>query len=287
MTVFVLTSLIIGGSVYFTYVMRPANARQAINQLVGWFVVFVTMVIGGSWAFPMVFSKTQTQVANNWLPIVGDASQAVGSLGFQTGLWGNGAGNNSSMDYYYHTQTPYTPPQGYQMPTVPNVPQIPAVGGSVPPVAYTPQITITAEMQILFGYYTELAEAETQGDRTKGRAVVQSILSIAPNDVTGLSAQDKLNQSETVLTTRKQFFGSIGQSFFADDGLQAQVRQMLAGGNYVVLNDGAMAWTSACKETATIQETTPGWLFGTTYSLPRCYINQFGTATTGSTFTVR
>jgi hypothetical protein len=291
MTPFFLTLIIFGIAGYVAWNLRPMNAKAAVNYLIGMCVVAAVVVFMLVWVVPTAFTKSQTQVGNNWLPIVGEASHAVGNLGLRTGLWGNTT--NTTMDYYYQSNTPYTPPQQYQAPAVgggyappPNYSGgVPAV--NQPPVSYAPPVTVTAEMQVLFGYYTQLADAEKSGDRTKGRAVVQSILAMSPLDVQGLAAQDKLNQAETVLTTRTQFFGGVQHSFWADSSIQTQTRQMLAGGTYVVLNDGAKAWTSACDETATIQETSPGWLFGTTYSLPRCYLNQFGTAVAGAIFTVR
>lgn len=306
MTSLLLTVLIIAIGVMVALRLNPNGPVDAGWKVAGyvvgaglvvWFIIFV---------LPRSITSGQTAVNANWMPVLGNislmgwsfspggnAAQPVAEV--EEPASGGGVEVVSQPAYIVVTATP--DPASLQMPTataIP-VPVVMPVTLDVAPVAtlpitqatnssplVAPSATPTVDHSADLGsLYAQLAQAKETGDRYNGRIIAGSILSISPADALAQTTLQEIANAENLLAQR-QAIVSLSRS--EED--TAKIPPLLFGATFKIVSLEQDMWRTVWEKTATIKQTSPGWLCNTEITILRGHLQRLGAANVGETFTV-
>lgn len=300
MTGLILTLLIIGIGVAVVIRLNPNGPVDASWKLAGyvvgcalvvWFIIFV---------LPRSITSGQTAVNANWMPVLGNISLMGWSFSpnapvqeVEAPASGGGVEISSQPAYIVVTATPdpallqmlaATPtPVPVVMPVTLDV--APGVSLTatqiVTPVAtVAPAATPTVDHSVNLGnLYAQLAQAKEIGDRYNGRIVAGSILSINPADALAQTTLQEIANAENLLAQRQGII-ALAQ----DEG--DKIPPLLFGATFEVVAVEQDMWRTVWEKTATIKQTSPGWLHDTDITILRGHLQQLGASRIGDTFTV-
>jgi hypothetical protein len=144
-----------------------------------------------------------------------------------------------------------------------------------------PTLTETRKLPL----YNALAAARNRNDRLTAETAVAQLLELDPLDAVALETQLQMQAADQRLAAYAAL-GDLPPQLGKRSDWQQQVRETLRSGRYHVTDNGAALTNLACQERATLLDETPGFTYGTAFTVPRCYLEPFEATKTGARFAV-
>ncbi len=276
---------------YATLRMRPKNPITAVLTLLGYGLTFIIILTLFKSVLPRYFVSSLPSFQDNWSPVWQEAAGVGNGAVQRVNGWLDldvpeisveRAADAAVIGTELVAETAAADGTAVVAETAvtAGVSVSPVITASVTPALNpTPTVTETRKLSL----YDALRAAHSSNDRQMTAVALAELLALDPYDAFAAQTRRLLQTADARLTTY-QILASLPLQISKRDDWQQQVGETLRGGRYYVQSNGATLLNFACQEHATLRDETPGYTYGATFTVPRCYLEPFKATKTGVRF---